>query len=94
VDSALLKVYGIETDAQKHASVLKPKECLRCGETNQVTNKFCQKCGLPLDQAAISEIVQKDLERREADKVLDSLLADPEFREMFLRKVEMMGNIR
>jgi len=90
VDSALLKVYGIETNGQKHESVLKPKDCLRCGETNQVTNKFCQKCGLPLDQTAISEIVQKDLERGEADKVLDSLLQDEEFREMFVRKISQV----
>jgi len=88
VDSALLKVYGIETDAQKRESVLKPKDCLRCGETNPVTNKFCQNCGLPLDESVISEIVQKDLERREADKIMDRLLQDEEFREMLVRKVD------
>jgi len=90
VDSALLKVYGIENNEQKQESLLKPRNCPRCGETNQATNKFCQKCGMPLGQAAISEIVQKDLERREADKVLDSLLKDDEFREMFVRKVAIM----
>jgi len=87
VDSALLKVYGIETNGQKQESILKPKDCPRCGETNQVTNKFCQKCGMPLDQKVISEIMQKDLERREADKFLDSLLQDQEFREVLLRKI-------
>jgi len=90
VDSALLKVYGIEANGKKQESILKPKECLRCGERNQVTNKFCHKCGMPLDQLAISEIVQKDMERREADKILDSLLQDDEFREMLVRKIGMM----
>jgi len=87
VDNALLKVYGIDNGGQKQESVLKPKNCLRCGDTNQATNKYCQKCGMPLDQKVISEIMQKDLERREADKFLDSLLQDEEFREMFVRKI-------
>jgi ribosomal protein L37E len=91
VDSALLKVYGIETNGQKQESILKPQDCLRCGERNQVTNKFCQKCGMPLDQAVISDIVQKDLERREADKVLDGLLQDDEFREVLVRKISNLG---
>ncbi len=87
VDNALLKAYGIEDDKEKKESVLKPKKCLRCGEVNQATNKFCNKCRLPLDQTAISGILQKDMERKEADRTLDSLLKDQEFREMFLRKV-------
>ena len=87
VDNALLKVYGIENHEQKQESLLKPKDCPRCGETNQATNKYCQKCGMLLDQAAISDIVQKDMDRSEADKMLDGLLLDEEFREMFVRKI-------
>lgn len=90
VDNALLKVYGIESNGQKQESLLKPRVCSRCSETNQATNKFCQKCGMPLDQKVISEIVSRDLERREADKVLDSLLQDEEFREMFVKKISQV----
>lgn len=90
VDSAILKVYGIENNGQSQESLLKPKNCPRCNETNQVTNKFCQKCGMPLDQKVVTEIVSRDLERREADKVLDSLLEDQEFRDIFIRKLEAL----
>jgi len=91
VDNALLRVYGIENNGQKQESILKPKDCPRCGERNQVTNKFCQKCGMPLDQKAISEILQKDQKRREADEVLDGLLQDEEFREMLIKKIVQGG---
>jgi len=87
VDNALLRVYGIENNGQKQESILKPKDCLRCGDRNQVTNKFCQKCGMPLDQKVISEILQRDAERSEADKILDGLLQDEEFREMLTKKI-------
>jgi hypothetical protein len=90
VDNALLKVYGIDNGGQKEESLLKPRGCPRCSETNQATNKFCQKCGLPLDQAAISDVLHKDLDRHEADKILDGLLQDDEFREMFVRKLETL----
>lgn len=92
VDNALLKVYGIENNNEKQESILKPKNCLRCGEINQATNKFCNKCGMPLDQAVVSEILHRDMERKEADRMLDKLLEDQEFRDMFLRKIENIAD--
>ena len=87
VDKALLKVYGIENAEQKKESVFKSKECARCQLSNQATNKFCSRCGMPLDEEAKIDIFKKDAERNEADKVLDRLLEDQEFRQMFVRKV-------
>lgn len=42
---------------------------------------------MPLDEETKTEVIRKDRERREAAKVLDSLLQDDEFREMFVRKI-------
>ncbi len=92
VDKALLKVYGIENAEQKKESVFKSKECARCQLSNQATNKFCSRCGMPLDEEAKIDIFKKDAERNEADKVLDRLLEDQEFRQMFVRKVEFIKN--
>jgi hypothetical protein len=92
VDKALLKVYGIENNEEKRESIFKPKECSRCQQVNQATNRFCSRCGMPLDEETRAEVLKKGLERKEADRILDSLLEDPEFREMFLRKVEMTKN--
>jgi len=87
VDNALLKVYGMQNGEEKRESILKPKECARCQLSNQATNRFCSRCGLPLDEEAKTEVMRKDMERKEADQLLDRLLNDGEFREMFVRKI-------
>lgn len=90
VDEALLKVYGIDIGKEKKESAFKPRECPRCKEVNQSTNKFCFKCGIVLDEETKAEVIRKNLERKEADDIMDRLLEDQEFREVFLRKVEML----
>ena len=92
VDNALMKVYGIENNEEKRQSIFRPKECSRCQQVNQVTNKFCSRCGLPLDEETRNEVLRKGLGRKEADDIMDRLLEDQEFREMFVRKVEMVKN--
>lgn len=90
VDSALLKVYGINSAIEKNESILKPKECLRCSLSNSPTNLFCSRCGLPLDEATKAAVMKKDIERKQADGVLDKLIEDREFRELLLRKISQM----
>lgn len=92
VDNAILKVYGLQTDEKKEESELKPINCDRCGEMNQATNKYCSTCGLPLDEKARTEVIQRTIERKGADGIMDSLLEDQEFRAMLIRKVETMKN--
>jgi len=89
VDSAILKVYGMSQNGNnREESVLKPKKCSRCDETNPATNKFCFKCGLPLDKETIVKLVEKDLQRKEADRLLDELIKDEEFKELLIRKIK------
>jgi len=71
VDNGILNVYGIRSGEGKEESTLKPLNCQRCGESNQATNKYCSRCGLPLDEATRNEVLRKGLERKEADKVLE-----------------------
>jgi site-specific recombinase XerD len=92
VDCALLKVYGIDNIADKKESILKPKDCVRCHLSNQATNRFCSRCGLPLDEDAKVEVMKKDMERKEADGVLDKLIEDREFRELLLRKIGQLAS--
>jgi len=91
VDKALLKVYGIENKEEKKESPLKPRECARCHQVNNANNRFCSRCDMALDKEAEAEIIRKTIDRKEADKVMDSLLEDREFREMFVRKVENLS---
>lgn len=92
VDNTILKVYGLQTDKKKEESELQPIKCDRCGETNQATNKYCSMCGLPLDEKTRTEVIQRTMERQDADGIMDSLLEDQEFREMLIRKVEALRN--
>ena len=89
VDNAILKVYGMNQNSNnKEESVLKPKDCPRCNETNQATNKFCFKCGMPLDRQTIVDLVERDAQRKQADKLLDELIKDAEFRELLVKKIK------
>lgn len=92
VDEALLKVYGIENKNEKKVSIFKPKECSRCQQVNQATNKFCSRCGMPLDEESRAEIIKKNLERKEADNIMDRLIEDPEFREIMIKKITSMNH--
>jgi len=92
VDNALLKVYGIKNDNEKKESIFKPKECSRCQKVNQATNRFCLRCRTPLDEESRAEIIKKGLERKQADKIMDDLLNDQEFREILVKKIEMAKN--
>lgn len=90
VDNALLKVYGINNAPEKKGSALRPKECARCSLANQATNRFCSRCGLPLDEDAKVEVMKKDMERKDADDVLDKLIEDREFRDILIKKILSM----
>jgi len=70
VDEAILKVYGKKNMENKEQSILTPKDCQRCEETNPSENKFCSRCSMPLDKETIIEVVENDLQRKEADSHL------------------------
>ena len=91
VDTAILKLYGIEVKENNNCeSKLKPRNCPRCKEVNPVTNKFCSKCGMVIDEATVMEIIKRDEERKQADDILDKLIEDKEFKEIFLKKITEM----
>jgi len=92
VDPAILRLYGIKNREEKRESKLKPKLCPRCEQTNPFTNKFCSRCGMPLDKETIIEVVEKDMKRKQMDNILDEMLRDQRFREMFMEKIkEVVG---
>lgn len=86
VDNAILKVHGIANNNDKEENKLNPKTCMRCDTVNQATNKFCSRCGMLLNSETMMKIVETDMERKEADRILDEMIKDEEFRRIFLRK--------
>jgi len=91
VDRAILKTHGIE-DEEKDSSTSRfaSRVCPRCELRNGPTNRFCSRCGTPLDEREASEMIKRDLDRREADAVMDALLKDPEFRDVLRSKLRAM----
>jgi integrase/recombinase XerD len=78
VDNALFKLNGIKTEREVNDEErpLKPLQCERCEEVNPPTNKFCARCGAPLDlQTAIS--LQNA--RESTDEIMANLMKDPGF---------------
>lgn len=84
VDSALLKTYGLSTTERKHGeSDLKPKSCPRCNEVNQMTNQFCSKCGMIIDEQARNKIIETELKGQKANAILDKMLQNEAFKKAF-----------
>jgi len=91
VDNALLELYGIARDEDEvRKTRLRPKPCARCELTNPATHSFCQRCGHPLDGEVAIRVIQEQIDRKEADDLLDTMLHDPKFKEVFLNKVREM----
>jgi len=66
----------------------RPKLCVRCELTNPATHRFCKRCGHPLDTATSIQPVQQQMDRKDADNLLDTMLQDPAFKETFVNKAK------
>ena len=87
VDDALLQLHGMRKEEPKKIPTLTPITCPRCDTKNLTTVKFCSKCGLPLQIEAALEI---ELQRTQADDIMNKLLDDPEVRELILMKLKKL----
>jgi integrase/ribosomal protein L40E len=87
VDSALLKLQGVEIENKSKETALKIVLCPRCNEKNSPTSKFCMRCGSPLD---LKSALKVDELRAKADKLMSILIQDPDVLEKLLDKIEKM----
>jgi len=60
-------------------------------ETNEVTNKFCKRCGLALD---LETAIKLDEERKGFDELIKRFLEDPEVQRLFLAKSKELGLVK
>ena len=89
IDNAILKTYGLQTENNgKQESILKPVACQRCSESNPSNNKFCLRCGFPLDEQERLRQFESSLKRSEVDKMMDELIKDDEFRAILQDKIK------
>ena len=85
VDNALFKLNGIKTEEEVNLEErpLRVQQCQRCRTSNSPTNRFCSKCGAPLDIKTALEIQR---EQDTTDEIMNRLFEDRRFRE-FLEEV-------
>jgi integrase len=72
VDEALMRVHGMEPKGQEKKAELTVVQCIRCDQKNSTIQKFCTKCGMPLDlksaieAADVKEKQMKQLEQADS----------------------------
>lgn len=86
-DGAILEANGIKIDKELHKPKMEPKKCLKCKTVNEVTNRFCKICGLPLDKEDAEKLLNADVERQQADNLMNNLIKDPEVLELIKKKL-------
>ncbi len=56
VENKILQISGVKPKESESLPTLPTIKCYRCGEENSSGNKFCWKCGAPLEQRTIEKI--------------------------------------
>ena len=87
-DEAILRANGIEIKKEQTKQLMQPKKCLRCKTVNPATNRFCNICGLILDAEEAERILKADVERQQADEIMNNLIKDPEILELIKKKLQ------
>lgn len=88
-DKSILMANDIKVVEDDNSRKLKRTECIRCNELNNVTDKFCWKCGLVLNEEEAKKIIQQDNERQVADDMMNTLMKDPEIKELIRTKLSI-----
>jgi len=87
VDKSLLQLYGIKIDDDTEKSKINPLGCPQCKTQNSAGSLFCSLCGIPLSEEARLDSLHRDMDRKDADNMLNVFMKDPDFMRVFAEKV-------
>lgn len=87
VDSALLKLNGMEVNEENEEQELKSLICPRCKTGNSPDAQFCSNCGMCLDAKTGMEIEQL---REKADRLMSELVKNPKVLDALLEGIEKL----
>ena len=95
IDNAVFKDNGIAVNPSGDSLQPKPsiKSCIKCQEKNEITAKYCTRCGTPLDKSITEQFVGLDERERETGIIKESLITmladlDPETRTKLMKLVK------
>ncbi len=95
IDNAIFKANGMAVNEDGESLQPKPsvKKCEKCHLKNEITAKYCTRCGTFLDKTIMQQSIEDDKAREELDTIKGamSLLItklDPETRDKILKFVK------
>jgi len=91
-DEVILRANGIEIKKESPKPILQSVKCVRCATINEVTNRFCQKCGLILDQKEASQAIQEDSEKNKFEDMMKKVLQNKEILDLLVKKISEIEN--
>ena len=71
VDSALLRVHGLQENPEEEKPKLTVVKCVRCEQQNSTIQRLCTRCGMPLDLKAALEY--EDMKEKEMQNMRDQM---------------------
>lgn len=86
-DVAILEMNGIKMKSEEAVEELKPRKCIRCNLEYGATTRFCEQCGLILNEEEAQKIIKAELDRQNADEIMNTLTQDPEILELMKKKL-------
>jgi integrase/recombinase XerD len=92
IDSALLRMYGIAAKEEIPKQMMAKRSCPRCSLENPIADRFCGRCGMPLDPAEIAEMHRVDVAQVKADAILNQVLSDASIRDLLTRRVQEIAS--
>ena len=69
--TAYLEAYGMISKDKNQLSILRPKQCPNCDESNKPDSKFCAKCRMVLTYDAYSETLESEKQKEDRVSVLE-----------------------
>ena len=95
IDASILALNGLKQGEALKEVELKPKICSRCDTINAVDAKFCSNCAGILDIKTAYELQEKVTQeteiRKNSDEMMNVLMKDPEFLNLFVNKIKELG---
>ena len=95
IDASILALNGLKQGEAMKEVELKPKICSRCNTINAVDSKFCSNCAAIMGVKTAYELQEKITKekdiRKNSDEMMNVLMKDPEFLNLFVNKIKELG---
>ncbi len=90
LDKAIMKMNGVEVNEKEDTNEqFKMKECIRCKMKNELTNKFCKRCGFVLDKEEAQKVIKEEAQINQADEIMNQLVNDPEILNLIRERLKL-----